>query len=419
MSAEGAQNGDASEQPATRLIAWWRTHASSVLRLSVRAMTAVAAGWLTYQFWRLLFQTGEWGAIDLLYLQTGTRSWFAGDPVYPAYPFATYPPASYALLWPLIGWMGPVAVRWFWAATTLACLAWLIRIVLRASGATRAIDRRFIAMLPLAMYATGAAIGNGQLTNHILPCLISALLLLRNEGRSLQKDLLGSALFVFALVKPSVTAPFFGIALFAVGRIRPAILIGSGYLALTLLASWFQPEGPITLMLQWQATAHEAMYTAPVFTNSSGNLHSLFHSLDIDDWLTAASLGLLGTLLAWIASHRRGDLWGMMSVCAFASLFHTYHGWYDDSLLLIPMIALYRIATEADERPVLRAAGGALMAATLLSTLAPGGEHLFSSPLRDVYISGQVSVWLCVLAFLMRHVAVTHRATSRRALSVT
>ena len=400
------------EHRASSVIFWWQARSATILHRSVIGMGCIATVWLSYQFWRLLFQTTPMGAIDLLLRHTSIHGWFAGAPVYPAYSFASYPPASFVLLWPFTGWLGEVAARWLWAVTTIACIVWLIQIILRESAAKNAVERRFVAMIPLAMYATGAAIGNGQLINHIVPCLIASLLILREERVRWRGDRFGSALFICALVKPSVTAPFFGIALLALGRVRPAVLIVGGYSLVTLFAMQFQPDSPVDLIVQWQTSAQESMYTGPVFNNSFGNLHSTFHALGIDEWLSTASVGLLSILTGWIALNRRGDLWGLMGACAIVSLLASYHGWYDDLLILIPMIALYRVAGNVAASATLRVSGGVLMGATLLSTLAPGGAHLFPSPWREIYIAWQVGVWLCALAFLMCHVTATHRQSS-------
>ena len=54
--------------------------------------------------------------------------------------------------------------RWLWALLTVGALVWMARVVVRASGTATNAERRVAMLLPLAMYATGAATGNGQLT---------------------------------------------------------------------------------------------------------------------------------------------------------------------------------------------------------------------------------------------------------------
>lgn len=50
--------------------------------LAVVLMTVAALVWLGYEFWRLLFQSGEMGAFDLKQRHTEGLSWFQGIPVY-------------------------------------------------------------------------------------------------------------------------------------------------------------------------------------------------------------------------------------------------------------------------------------------------------------------------------------------------
>ncbi len=95
----------------SRTRGWWSAHGNTALRLAVLLMAVVAAVWLSYQFWRLLWQTApSWrttptGAIDLKILHRLVQLWFVGQPVYPELPGALYPPASYAMLWPFLGWL--------------------------------------------------------------------------------------------------------------------------------------------------------------------------------------------------------------------------------------------------------------------------------------------------------------------------
>ena len=97
-------------------------------------MAVAAVVWLGYESWRLLLQGGYWGAIDLRIYHRLVEQWFAGTPVYRNIGSAIHPPATYLLLWPLLGWLPVQAARWFWAATAAAALAWLIFGILRAAA---------------------------------------------------------------------------------------------------------------------------------------------------------------------------------------------------------------------------------------------------------------------------------------------
>ncbi|NLX35075.1 MAG: hypothetical protein GXY68_00115, partial [Chloroflexi bacterium] len=77
-----------------------------------------------------------------------------------------------------------------------------------------------------------------------------------------------------------------------------------------------------------------------------------------------------------------------------------YHRWYDDLLLLLPLLALWRLARQASSVRW-RVAAGALCALTLASTLAPGGLYLLTGGWRSAYLAAQVAIWLADLALLL------------------
>jgi hypothetical protein len=114
-----------------------------------------------------------------------------------------------------------------------------------------------------------------------------------------------------------------------------------------------------------------------------------------------ASLLILGILGGWAFRHRKADFWLLMGVTAIVSRFWIYHRWYDDLILLLPMVALFRIAKQgptADGRDVM---AGILLALTWAFSLAPGGRYLLPAPWNALYIAAQVIVWATVLVFLL------------------
>jgi hypothetical protein len=79
-----------------------------------------------------------------------------------------------------------------------------------------------------------------------------------------------------------------------------------------------------------------------------------------------------------------------------------YHQWYDDLLMILPMIALYRVIKQDKQQIKSRVMAGLLLALTILSTLAPGGQYLLPGLLKKGYLLAQVIIWLMVLFFLMK-----------------
>jgi len=63
-----------------------------------------------------------------------------------------------------------------------------------------------------------------------------------------------------------------------------------------------------------------------------------------------------------------------MAVAALTARFWTYHRWYDDLLILIPMIALFRIAKEAETED-LSTWAGVLVGVGVVAMIAPGGLY--------------------------------------------
>ena len=99
------------------------------------------------------------------------------------------------------------------------------------------------------MYATGAAIGNGQFTVQIITALASGLILTRRDPRGWHARILMLALILMAFIKPNIAGFFFWILLFVPDSPRPALLVMSGYISLTLFAAVFplwpcEPSNP-------------------------------------------------------------------------------------------------------------------------------------------------------------------------------
>ena len=104
---------------AAQVRRWWLGNRTVVLRLAITIMAVASVLKLGDEFRRLLLDQSRIGAIDLMMFHTLVQRWFAGLPVYEELRIANLPPASYVMLWPLVGWLGPTAARWLWAITSL------------------------------------------------------------------------------------------------------------------------------------------------------------------------------------------------------------------------------------------------------------------------------------------------------------
>ena len=89
-----------------------------------------------------------------------------------------------------------------------------------------------------------------------------------------------------------------------------------------------------------------------------------------------------------------------MGITGLFTRFWTYHGWYDDLLVLPAMIALYRIAKQGESSLGFDVMAGTLLGVTLCIMVAPGGQYLLSSPWNMVFMNVQMILWAIDMIFL-------------------
>lgn len=375
-----------------RLQGLWIRHRRWLLPGLVAVMTIAAVLKLEYQFRRLLFVEGPNGAIDLRMLKHWVEQWFAGEPL----DRLLYPPASFAMLWPLLGWLSVTQARWFWAFTSVVVVAITIFLLLRDSGARTNWERWFVVLLFLSMSGTAVTIGNGQFILHLVPALLAALLMLETEHRGVARDFIGAALVTWFLLKPSVTAPFLWVFLFRWKHWRPVLLVLIMYAVLTLFAAAFRKE---SLLLVFETFCRDS-YLQVISTPATRNISSLLVNVGLEQWVTFASFIMFAALGVWIFYNREADLWILVGVSALVARMWMYHRVYDDVLIVLAELSLFRIARQS-QLPVERTIAGALLGLCALAMLCPGWLLEEARPRAWIWDSSQVILWLMVLAYLM------------------
>ncbi len=373
----------------------WARHHRLVLWFSVVLMSAISARRLARAVTALLAGQTEGDTTNILHELI--HRWFAALPVYSELPRAVHPPATYAILWPFFGWLELEPTRWLWAASIIAALAWLAYLIVRESGAGTHLERAFVALLLLSMRSTEYTVTIGQFTVQLLPLLLVALLLLYDRRRAWGRDLLAGALLLLALVKPPVSAPFLWIALFLPGGLRPIVLMTLGYVALTFFALSYQEADLPTLFREWLARSSELAVSA-----GTSNLHIWLAALGLEKWILPTSLLVFAGLGLWIYRHRHADLWLLMAVTAIVARFWTYHREYDDLLLLLPEVALFRLAKKGPADRGIDVAAAALFTLAAVVMLAPIRMLHLSTTGRHLLTGGIVAVWIAMLIFLMQ-----------------
>lgn len=367
----------------------------TMLWILVAVMALAAAQRLADGFAHLLL--GPAPPVDLRYRWVEVRRWFAGEAVYTTN-FAVYPPASYPMLWPLLGWLDFGAARWLWGITAAAGLVWLARTVARESGARSRAALLAAGLIPLATYAARAVIVNGQIALHLLPLALGGLLLLARRRPSWTRDLAGAALLLAALAKPTLTAPFVWVAMTVARPLRPLVLIGLGYAALTGLAATFQPTGVVEIAGRFaHGSVRDAMRAA---SGAHGNVHSWLAALGLGWAFTPASLGMLAAVGVWTYCARRSDLWVRIGAAAITARIWAFHYRYDDVLIVVAAVPLARMVAAGLERAAPDRSALVVLVLTAASVLMPARLLFPPSPWQAVE-AAQTVVWLGTLAFLL------------------
>jgi hypothetical protein len=387
----------------------------SILLASVVLMALVAVPWLTLNFQKLVWQQPPWGAVDLKHRYNEVQRWFAGEPIYSKLGRAVYPPASYAMLWPVLGWLPFAATRIVWAALTAIALCGLAYFFAKESGAQTRLEQAFVVLMALSMYATGFSFGHGQLTIPVLSALVAGITRVGRTQASWQNDLVAAALILIALVKPPLAVPFFWLVIFLPRRLRPAQLVVIGYIALTLIAIQFQGSDLVSLHHSWSKRAvGGAAWGAE--TGGYGDLHAWLALLGLKQWNLPASLVVLLALGWWTYRYRQSDVWLLLGVTAIVARFWAYHRAYDDMLILFPMVALFRTIKQD---PLMNSRDGMaaciLLGVAMVVMFAPA--LLYVKPAWEPLLKEvQTPVRIAMLIFLVYRVSCESN-TSRRALS--
>lgn len=378
------------------LTAWWLRNRTWVLwgAIVVLGLLALVRGGI--ELWRLVGVSNWMGAVDLNQRHGEIRRWFADLPVYTDALHAGYPPATYVLLWPLLGWLPAWPARWLWAMVNLVVLSLSFRFALRHSGAENGRERALFVLMLLAPYAVPGTLGNGQLGTLLLPAIVTALWLLE-PGRPVtwRKDLLAVALLVFALMKPSLTAPFLWLVLLRPRRLRPAILVAVGYAAVSALAEAFRSRPLLVDLADLKGHGESTL-----ITDGLGHVPHWMAQLGLGRWHLVGSAVVLAALGVWVARNRDADLWRLLGVTGIGARVWLYHRPYDDSLILLALIALFRIAKLDRRSDGTDMVAGLLLAAAVLVEVAPGSFAYLEFPWNIAQVLWQPLVWGAMTIFL-------------------
>lgn len=355
-------------------------------------MSFLAVTRLAYQFWRLLIDRNPNGAIDLRMMHKWVGLWFAGAPLNEIILL----PATYALLWPFTGWLSLEPSRWLWAAVYIASLAWLSYIAIRGAGIGKKREIIFAVLFILAIYPTGITIGNGQVILFLLPAVLTAVLTERERENSIAGNVVIALLFLFSSLKIPITAPFFLVSLISGRAFRPLFIAACGYIVLTYVAISYRDTGLIETLRIWIEDS-----SALAVGGGYANLHIWLGSLGLKQLILPFSLVMISAFSLWLYKFRNVDIWIQLGVAAIVSRLWTYHRLYDDLLILIPMITIFRISRSSQLSRNESLAADLLLVISWLGLLSPGFFLQLPLPVGTLFRTGQTAIWISMLIFLL------------------
>ena len=120
---------------------------------------------------------------------------------------------------------------------------------------------------------------------------------------------------------------------------------------------------------------------------------------------------VLAALGVWVFRHRDRDIWILLGVMAIVARLWTYHSVYDDVLILLAMVPLYRIAmTEEEDTGVV---AGLLVALNVVAMLALASWTTTRTPMLWVSVGTHAVAWIASLVFLLAYTRRDQPATPR------
>ena len=193
--------------------------------------------------------------------------------------------------------------------------------------------------------------------------------------------------------------------LFGWKRWRTVLLVLVIYTVLTLVAAAFQRDDLLGLLKLCLAKASMATTRFP----GTRNIYALLVAAGLEKWMAVGSAAMFAALGMWTYYYRRADQWVLIAVGALVARIWTYHRVYDDVLIFLPELALFRIAKQ---NSVSGKSVGAeiLLAMIALAMLCPArlldqpSEWAWTSQWAWIFTGTQTILWLLILGYLLNFV---------------
>ncbi len=322
-----------------------------------------------------------------------TAQWRGNPDILPGHPppEATYPPSTLSILMPAIGFLPkPLLLQ----VATAANLVFLILLIALLSAWFRQETQLpplpatgIVAALCLLWPPLQFAIECGQFGILALLCAWAAVALLNRA------PLVSGALFMVALVKPSMVLLFFFIPLVR-WRWKP---IGTAFflgLALTLLPAFWLREWPWVMIAQWLGLCRYLLQGA--FT--------LQEALNAIGWENTPQgllvvLGAWSAVLSWCLVNRRARREELFAFLGLANLAWTYHERPDFTLLVfLPVLFAAHLWDPKRRRSAWLGLGLCLVLGLALSDVFYVPDAIWAHAMRWAGRLSLIGLWILVSA---------------------
>lgn len=373
--------------------------------------------WVGYEAFRFIFEPTSLGgmaihpgAIDLKSRYHEQNWFYYGGQIYDVR--CPYPPFSYAFFRFYFGLFSLNVAKNWWMLTMLGNLLFISFVLVKVSFAKFKEDKRILWVLPSCLYSAGACIGNGQKSLLVMAGLIGVPFLLQEKLSLKMRDFLIVLFLCFASIKPNISLPFFILFFTQRDLLRPLLLFSLFYSVVTILFSRYQGVGAIAVIKKWLGAAISASSLTDDHYSHS-NIQTVIKSLaenpnvplvEQADYLSKLNLYSSFTLVSiaaiWFLYNRRGNLWNNLALASLVSMSWTYHGWYDEVLLIFPIVALIRICFQENRDCIFVKP---LLILFVISLMAPGGHFVLKGLSKDIYHLFQIKIWILTGIYLINH----------------
>ena len=151
-----------------------------------------------------------------------------------------------------------------------------------------------------------------------------------------------------------------------------------------------------TLLIEWIKDS-----SSLAVSGGYANLHIWLGYLGLKNLILPVSFVSLAALGLWLYRNNNIDIWIQLGVAALVARLWTYHRLYDDLLIVVPMIAIFRIVKRKNSITTEVIIAEIILMVSFLGLLSPGYLFRLPPPWGAPFRAAQVVIWLSMLIYLI------------------